>query len=526
MASAGASHARTQGDRDSSAIRSTEDAAGRRSGAASGVRERGERAHPHIVDGIPIHLRDIRAYVDRKGFTLNPTSCAKKSTAATVLGSGASFTSSADDVPVTVSSPFQAADCASLGFKPKLALKVTGGVKRNALPKFKAVLTYPKKGNYANIAKAQVTLPKSEFLEQGHLQDVCTRKVFGTGATPGENCPKKSIYGRARAVTPLLDQPLEGPVYLRTGYGTKLPELAAALNGPQINIDLAGQIDSVRKNKHSEVSRLRTRFANAPDAPCGTPYSPSFCKKLAKSLKFKFEKSSASESSNAVASPPRTASKDLVSYDRSAASASGASLKGSTKRGGHPALRAVLKMKKGEANIHKISVALPHSEFLAQSHIRTICTNVQFNAGSGNGTQCPKASIYGYAKAITPLLDNPLQGPVYLRSSTHPLPDLVAALNGQINVDLVGRIDSKNGGIRSTFENVPDAPVSEFILSMEGGQKGLLENSTDICVGTHKATVNATAQNGKTFEARPELRPECGKKKKSGKKKAKGGKKS
>jgi hypothetical protein len=221
---------------------------------------------PHIVDGIPIHLRDIRAYVNRPGFTLNPTSCAKKSTAATVLGSGANFVSSADDVPVTVSSPFQAADCASLGFKPSLKLSVTGGVKRNALPKFKAVLTYPKKGNYANIAKAQVTLPKSEFLEQGHLQDVCTRKVFETGATPGENCPKKSIYGRARAVTPLLDQPLEGPVYLRTGYGTKLPELAAALNGPQINIDLAGQIDSVHK-KGSETSFIRNTFAVVPDAP-------------------------------------------------------------------------------------------------------------------------------------------------------------------------------------------------------------------------------------------------------------------
>jgi hypothetical protein len=222
---------------------------------------------PHIVDGIPVHLRDIRAYVNRPGFTLNPTSCAKKSTAATILGSGANFASSSDDVPVTVSSPFQAADCASLGFKPKLALSLTGKkTHRGALPAFKAVLTYPKGGNYANIAKAQVTLPGSEFLEQGHLKNVCTRKVFETGANPGENCPKNSIYGKARAVTPLLDQPLEGPVYLRTGYGTKLPELAAALNGPQISITLAGTIDSVHQ-KGTEGSRIRNTFALVPDAP-------------------------------------------------------------------------------------------------------------------------------------------------------------------------------------------------------------------------------------------------------------------
>jgi hypothetical protein len=222
---------------------------------------------PHIVDGIPIHLRDLRAYVDRPGFTLNPTSCAKKSTASTILGSGLDFTSSSDDVPVTVSSPFQAADCASLGFKPKLALNLVGKkTHRGALPAFKAVLTYPKYGAYANVAKAQVTLPKSEFLEQGHLKNVCTRKVFETGASPGENCPANSIYGKARAVTPLLDQPLEGPVYLRTGYGTKLPELAAALNGPQISITLAGKIDSVHK-KGTEGSQIRNTFALVPDAP-------------------------------------------------------------------------------------------------------------------------------------------------------------------------------------------------------------------------------------------------------------------
>jgi hypothetical protein len=222
---------------------------------------------PHIVDGIPVHLRDIQAFVDRPGFTLNPTSCAKKSTASTILGSGLNFASSGDDVPVTVSSPFQVGSCASLGFKPKLALNLVGKkTHRGALPAFKAVLTYPKGGAYANIAKAQVTLPTSEFLEQGHLKDVCTRKVFETGANPGENCPAKSIYGHAKAVTPLLDAPLEGPVYLRTGYGTKLPELAAALNGPQISITLAGKIDSVHK-KGSEGSQIRNTFSVVPDAP-------------------------------------------------------------------------------------------------------------------------------------------------------------------------------------------------------------------------------------------------------------------
>ena len=165
------------------------------------------------------------------------------------------------------------------------------------------------------------------------------------------------------------------------------------------------------------------------------------------------------------------------------------------------------------ANIAKAVVSLPHSEFLAQNHIKTICTRVQFAAGAGNGSECPKGSIYGYVTATTPLLDKPLEGPLYLRSSSHPLPDLVAALHGQIDVDLVGRIDSKNGGIRTTFDSVPDAPVSKFVLTMQGGKKGLLENSRNLCASVNKADVRFTAQNGKVANSTPVLTNSCPKRK-------------
>ncbi|HEX3735699.1 MAG TPA: hypothetical protein VHU86_11185 [Solirubrobacterales bacterium] len=268
---------------------------------------------PHIIKGIPVHARDIRVYVDRPRFVLNPTSCARTSTASTVLGSGLDFGSDSDDQPVTVASPFQAADCASLDFAPKLSLRLKGGTKRGDTPKLKAVLTFPK-GAQANIKTAQVTLP--------------------------------------------------------------------------------------------------------------------------------------------------------------------------------------------------------HSEFLEQAHIKTICTRVQFAAGAGNGAECPAASVYGHAKAVTPLLSAPLTGPVYLRSSSHNLPDLVAALhNGEIDINLDGRIDSVKGGrIRNTFESVPDAPVTSFTLEMQGGEKGLLVNSTDICARPNRAIAAFTGQNGKRHNFHPVLKADCGKK--------------
>jgi hypothetical protein len=265
---------------------------------------------PHIIQGVPTHLRDIRAYTDRPQFVLNPTSCKRTSTASTLLGSGIDFASEADDRPVTVSTPFQAADCAALPFKPRLALKLKGG----------------------------------------------------------------------------------------------------------------------------------------------------------------------------------------------------------TRRGDFPALTARLRMNGfGEAGIRRSQVTLPPSEFIANAHFNTICTRVIFKQGAHPGERCPAGAVYGKAIVNTPILSEPLTGPVFLRSSEHELPDVVAAVhNGEIDVTLVGRVDSVKGKLRTTFEATPDAPVGSVILSLRGGKKGLFENSTNLCQGTHKALAAFTGHNGKLREFSPKLQPRCG----------------
>jgi hypothetical protein len=187
-------------------------------------------------------------------------------------------------------------------------------------------------------------------------------------------------------------------------------------------------------------------------------------------------------------------------------------LKGGTHRGDHPAFFSRLVARAGDANIGRAVVALPHSEFLDQANIGTICTRVQFAQDA-----CPPDSVYGHARAITPLLDGPVEGDLILRSSNHLLPDLVARLRGQINANLVGRIDSVNGGIRTTFDSVPDVPVKEFILTMAGGKKGLLVNSRNLCKAPSRADVRFTAQSGKRLHLRPLMQNRC-KKANNGKK--------
>jgi hypothetical protein len=185
---------------------------------------------------------------------------------------------------------------------------------------------------------------------------------------------------------------------------------------------------------------------------------------------------------------------------------------GAHKRNKHPKLRAILQTRPGDANMARVSVGLPHALFLDETSLSTICTRVQFAA-----QQCPKKSIYGHATAVTPLLGQPLSGPVYLRSSNNELPDLVAHLEGQVDIDLVGRIDSFKGGIRTTFDSVPDVPVTKFTMNLPGGKHGLLVASKNLCKGKVKAIIQIKGQNGKKANKRTKLRAPCGKKKGHGK---------
>ena len=183
---------------------------------------------------------------------------------------------------------------------------------------------------------------------------------------------------------------------------------------------------------------------------------------------------------------------------------------GPTKRAKNPRIRAIMETRAGDANLSRAALTLPHSIFLDQSHIKTVCTRPQLASQT-----CPSAAVYGQAEAITPLLSNPLKGPVYLVSSDNKLPDLVADLRGQVNVQVHGVISSKKGGIKTVFNEVPDVPVKKFILKMNGGKKSLLVNSENLCQKKQASVMNLKGQNGKQVKNNklPLKVSSCGKKK-------------
>jgi hypothetical protein len=205
---------------------------------------------PQILEGVPVSYRTLNVTVDRPEFMLNPTSCDPKTITAQVTA--------ANGATANPSTPFQATNCAKLGYSPQLKLRFKGSTKRTGNPAVSATLT--QKPGQANTKAAVVLLPEGEFIDNAHINNPCTRVQFNAGA-----CPPSSVLGHVKATSPLLSQPLTGPVYFRSNGGEReLPDLVADLHG-QIHITLVGFIDSVKTGP--ETSRVRTRFLSVPDAP-------------------------------------------------------------------------------------------------------------------------------------------------------------------------------------------------------------------------------------------------------------------
>jgi hypothetical protein len=199
----------------------------------------GSEPIPHIIKGIVTHVRDIRAYIDRPNFIINPTSCQRMAIANTVTGAGEDPANPADQVPVGVSSPFAAADCANLAFKPSFKASVSGKNSKANGASLSVKLTFPKTtpGTEANLTYAKVDLPRQLPSRLTTLQKACLARVFE--ANPAA-CPPASIVGHARAITPILPVPLEGPAYFVSHGNEAFPSLIVVLQGYGITIDLVG----------------------------------------------------------------------------------------------------------------------------------------------------------------------------------------------------------------------------------------------------------------------------------------------
>jgi hypothetical protein len=199
---------------------------------------------PQILAGVPVRYRTIRLLLDRPGFIRNPTSCEPTEIAATARA--------ADGTLANLASRFQVGDCAALGFRPAVTLHLSGGLGRNAHPQIGVDLV-PRAAE-ANLAAATFTLPAGELLDFHRIRALCAR------ALAPERCPGDSRLGQASLRSPLLPDPLRGPIYLRAP-GHRYPDLVAKLHAGQVDVLLHGHTAA------APGGRLRVSFTGLPDLP-------------------------------------------------------------------------------------------------------------------------------------------------------------------------------------------------------------------------------------------------------------------
>jgi hypothetical protein len=211
-------------------------------------------AIPSIIEGFPLQIQHVNVLINRPNFSFNPTSCASMKVTGEV--------NSAEGASAPVEVPFQAANCANLAFGPKFAVSTQGKTSKANGASLTVKLTYPKApfGSQANIRQVKVELPKALPSRLTTLQKACTAAQFE--ANPA-GCPAASVIGHARAVTPLLPVPLEGPAYFVSHGGEAFPSLIMVLQGYGVKLDLVGTTFI------SKTGITSSTFKTVPDAPVG-----------------------------------------------------------------------------------------------------------------------------------------------------------------------------------------------------------------------------------------------------------------
>jgi hypothetical protein len=215
----------------------------------------GPYAIPQILDGIPLQIKHVNVTVDRPDFTFNPTNCSK------MLVTGA--LTSSQGATAALSVPFQVTNCSTLGFKPKLAISTSGKTSRVNGASLHVKLTYPHApfGSQANIRSVKVDLPRQLPSRLTTLQKACPDSTFNQNPAA---CPSASRVGEAKATTPLLPVPLNGPAYFVSHGGTKFPELVMVLSGYGTTVQLHAETFI------SKTGITSSTFRTVPDVPVGT----------------------------------------------------------------------------------------------------------------------------------------------------------------------------------------------------------------------------------------------------------------
>ena len=163
-----------------------------------------------------------------------------------------------------------------------------------------------------------------------------------------------------------------------------------------------------------------------------------------------------------------------------------------------------------EADLRNMTVTLPPGMALSLSAANGLgaCTNApepgrpegEIALHSAEPARCPEASELGEAEVVTPLLEEPLKGAVYLAQQETFAGSLIGLYvvveGGGVPIKLAGTaaLDPNTGQITIAFDDLPQLPLGEIRLSLSGGPRAAL--LTPPGCGSYTTTSGLTPWSG------------------------------
>jgi len=469
---------------------------------------------------LPFDSMDLHFKTGPRAPLATPSTCGMHTT-------NVEFTGWNDKVANT-SSSFETTGCEAPRFAPTLRAGVENPTAGESSPLHVRLTRSDDDGEFASVS---IDTPKGLL---GRIKDAdqCTSTVAETG-----DCPAGSLIGHATVGAGVGSNPFfldTGRVYLTGPYKGAPYGLAVVVDAIAGPFDLGRVV--VRQAIHVDptTAQLRVVSDSFPTILKGVPLRIRTVRVAVDKPGFIVSPTSCTEKKVAATVQSTTGAKADVSSRFQVGDCSrlaftprlGLRLTGrkQTRTGKHPGVRAVVRQAKGQANIGRAAVTLPSALALDPANARALC---EYEDGTKPDLEdhCPKGSVVGRARAKTPLLDHPLAGDVYFvkniridkntGNKIRTLPMLIVALRGEIAINLKGTSNVRGGRLVNTFNQVPDAPVTQFNLNINGGNNGILvvtdsaRGPLNICAARQTANIKMAGQNAKRANFRVHVKTPC-----------------
>jgi hypothetical protein len=470
---------------------------------------------------LPFSDLNLRLFSGPMAALANPENCGTFTTTSDITA----WSAPGSGPDATPSSSFNITGCPGDPFAPSFTAGTTNPTAGANSP---FTLTFSRQDSDEEISSLAATLPRGLFANVGSVP-LCPDANANAG-----NCSPSSQVGTATVGSGAGSHPLflSGPVYLTGPYKGGPYGLATVIHAVAGPYDLGTvvvrqslQIDPTDAHVTAVSDPFPTILQGVPlriktvnvtlDRP-NFIVNPTSCRAMAVTGTI----------TSVAGTIAPVSSRFQVGGCQSLAFAPSLSIKlsgkGQTTSGRHPTLTAHLKQAGGQANLSSAKVTLPLSLALDPNNSNHVCAYPVAQAVHGGAVGCPASTIVGSATAVSPLLPGPISGPVYLvqgirlnkqGQQVRTLPTLLLPLRGPIALDLRASTSVAGGHLVSTFSSIPDAPVSSFTLTINGGANGLLVitgRHQNICKAPQKGSSVFAAQSGKSERLNMNFGTQCG----------------